>query len=127
MNIMHNYFTDLSTATPSSPTPSVSPPSGVSGGAIAGAVIGGSIVIILAVLAAVAVIVFVIYRKGLCLLCEAQVAICYCLQLMTISVSVMYSVKMLAVRLLVSIVGRSNLYLYQQELILRLVTSTVNE
>ena len=66
----HNYFTDLSIASPS-PTVPVDQLSGVSGGAIAGAVIA---VIILAVLVtAVAVIVIVIYRKGLCLFCEPQV------------------------------------------------------
>ena len=61
------YFTDLSIATPSSPTP---PPSGVSGGAIAGAVI--AVIVIMAVLAVVAVMV---YRKlkGLCLFREPQV------------------------------------------------------
>ena len=66
------YFTDLSIATPSSPTP---PPSGVlSVGAIAGAVI--AVIVIMAVLAVVVVVmVFVIYRKlkGLCLFRKPQV------------------------------------------------------
>ena len=62
------YFTDLSIATPSSPTP---PPSGVSGGAIAGAVI--AVIVIMAVM--LAVVAVMVYRKlkGLCLFREPQV------------------------------------------------------
>ena len=58
-------------ATPSSPTVPVDPSSGVvSGGAIAGAVIAVIVIILAVLVAAVAVIVFVIYRKSLCLLCD---------------------------------------------------------